>query len=185
MEPNPQSTEYEFEFALTGISELTQEVEDALFEAGCDDATLSVRSGRIFLTFSRQGASIKDAVLRAIQDVRNARIGAEVLRVDQGNLVTQAEIARKIGRSRQLVHQYIGGTRGPGGFPPPVCEISEGSPLWDWCEVASWLCDNNMIQESLLREAEELEVINTVLEMEHLRKARPGLTDEVSRAVLS
>src|SRR4029079_9205825 len=112
-------TEYDFTLALTGITELTREIEDALFEAGCDDATLSLRCGRIYATFSREADSLKDAILSAINDVRNAGIGADVLRVDECNLITQAEIARKSGRSRQLIHQYIKGIRGPGGFPPP------------------------------------------------------------------
>jgi hypothetical protein len=185
MDPHTGETEHDFVLVLSGISTLTSDVEDALFEAGCDDATLSVRSGRVYLTFSRLGASIKDAILTAIQNVRDANIGADVLRVDYCNLVTQADIARRLGRSRQLVHQYINGSRGPGGFPAPVCEICDGSTLWSWCEVAGWLWENDMIKEDVLRESEEVEVINSVLEMEHQRKTRPQLTEEVVKAVQS
>jgi hypothetical protein len=84
----------------------------------------------VFLTFSRTAASLKEAIFSAIGDVRKANIGADVLRVDVCNLVTQADIARKIGRTRQLVHQYITGVRGPGGFPSPACDITDGDPLW-------------------------------------------------------
>lgn len=49
----PCEHEHDFVLALTGVSELSQEQEDALFEAGCDDATISIRSGRVFLSFSR------------------------------------------------------------------------------------------------------------------------------------
>lgn len=177
--------EHDFVLVLNGITGLGPAVEDALLEAGCDDATASLRSGRVYLTFSRLSTSLKDAILSAIHDVRRAKIGADVLRVDYCNLVTQSDIARKIGRSRQLVHQYINGSRGPGGFPPPVCEICDESPLWYWCEVANWLWENSMIKESVLRDAEEVDVINSVLEMEHQRKTRPGLTEEVVRAVQS
>jgi hypothetical protein len=183
MEPYVSKTEYDFVLVLTSIAELTSEIENALFEAGCDDATVSVRSGRIYLTFSRRATSLKDAILSAIQNVRDARMGAEVLRVDSCSLVSQADIARRIGRSRQLVHQYINATRGPGGFPAPVSEICDGSPLWYWCEVAQWLWQSNMIRESVLREAEEVEVINSVLEMAYQQKTKPELTDEVVRAV--
>ena len=69
------------------------------FQAGCDDATISVCSGRIYITFSRVAASLKDAILRAIRDVESTKICAEVLDVDTCNLVTQADIARKIGRT--------------------------------------------------------------------------------------
>ena len=118
MEPGTAcECEHDFALVLTGIAELSSEAENALFEAGCDDGTISVRFGRIYMTFSRNAACLKDAILSAIRDVQSAKIGALVLRVDTCNLVTQADIARKIGRTRQLVHQYITGRRGPGGFP--------------------------------------------------------------------
>src|SRR5208337_3869719 len=117
---NECEPEHDFALILSGITELTPEVQDALFEAGCEDGTISVRAGRVYLTFSRNSRSLKDAILTAIQDVKCARVGADVLRVDVCNLVTQADIARKIGRSRQLVHQYIAGIRGPGNFPAPA-----------------------------------------------------------------
>jgi hypothetical protein len=68
--------EHDFELVLTGITELTTEVEDALFEAGCDDATLSARSGQVFLTFSRTAPTREDAIQSAIRDVQKANIGA-------------------------------------------------------------------------------------------------------------
>jgi hypothetical protein len=64
-----------------------------------------------------------------------------------------------------------------------VSEIYDGSPVWYWCEVAYRLWENNMIRESVLRDAEEIDVINSVLEMEYQRKTRPDLTAEVVRAV--
>jgi hypothetical protein len=175
--------EHDFTLVLTGVTELTPAVEDALFEAGCDDATLSLRFGRAFLTFSRTAPALKDAILSAIRDVRQAGIGADVLRVDTCDLVTQADIARRIGRSRQLVHQFLTGERGPGGFPPPVCHISDDSPLWLWCEVAYWLRQNDMIKEDVLRDAEEVAVINNALDLEHQRRRNPQLTQEVLQSV--
>lgn len=183
MKKAARENEYDFALVLTGISEVTTEVEDALFKAGCDDATISVRCGRVFLTFSRTTRSLMDAILSAIQDVRKAKTGAEVLRVDVSSLVTQAEIARKIGRSRQLVHQYMTGVRGPGGFPAPVCDVTDGASLWQWSEVAHWLWQNDMIKEDVLREAQAAAVINSVLDLEHQRRAEPALTAEVVRRV--
>ncbi len=175
--------EHDFALVLTGITDLTPEAEDALFEAGCDDATLSVRFGGAFLTFSRSASTLKDAILSAIRDVRRAGIGADVLRIDNCDLVTQADIARRIGRSRQLVHQYITGKRGPGGFPRPVCLITEGTPLWMWCEVAYWLRQNNMIKEEDLRDAEQVALINSVLDFLHQQQHDPQLTEEVLRLI--
>lgn len=175
--------EYDFTLILAGFSQDSAGIEEALFAAGCDDATLAFRSGRPMLTFSRSGNSIKDAIVTAIQDVRKAGIGADVIRVDVCHLVTISEIARRIGRTRQVVHQYMRGQRGPGGFPGPVCEIGAGIMAWYWCEVAFWLWKNDMIKEDILRDAIEVDTINSVLEMEHLRKQDADLIDEVRRSI--
>ena len=65
--------EREFDFALVidCVPELTPAVEDAFFEAGCDDATLSIRYGRLYAEFSRSAPALKDAILSAIRDSRD------------------------------------------------------------------------------------------------------------------
>lgn len=178
-------SEHDFTLLLEGISQIDASAENALFEADCDDATVSVRSGRVYLVFSRTAPSLKHAILSAIRDVRASDIGASVLRVDVCDLVTQADIARRIGRSRQLVNQYISGARGPGSFPAPVCNITDGAPLWYWCEVAYWLWQNDFIKEEVLREAQELAVINSILELERQRHIEPALTKEIMKALCS
>lgn len=177
-------SEYDFTLLLDGSREITDDIERALDEAGCDDATLSQRSGRLHLTFSRLAPSMKDAIVSALLDVVKAGVGLTVIRVDDCSLVTQAEIARHIGRTRQLVNQYINGQRGPGGFPAPACNITEASPLWYWCEVAHWLFENNLIKEQQLRDAQELSTINTALELLHQRRVAPELTSEIQGRLL-
>ena len=66
--------EHDFTLVLEGVRDL--EVNDALFEAGCDDATLSIRSGQAFLTFARRAESLSAAVDSAIRDVAKAKIVA-------------------------------------------------------------------------------------------------------------
>ena len=180
-----QTCEREFDFALvlSGVHELTPEVEDRLFEAGCDDATLSVQYGYIYMEFSRAAASMKDAILSAISDVKKANVGADVWRVDECNLVTPSEIGRRINRSRQQVHQYMTGQRGPGGFPAPECNLTTGAPLWAWCAVSYWLWQNDMIRPEELQNAEVVAAINNVLEAAHQRGRNPELVAEVVRAV--
>jgi hypothetical protein len=173
--------EYEFTLILSGIPDLTSDVTSALFEAGCDDATPSMCQGRAYLDFTRTAPSFEDAILSAIDNVRRAGIGAEVLRIDSCDLVTQSEIAQRIDRSRQQVHQYVTGERGPGGFPPPACRMSEeqDSRLWDWREVASWLYQNNLIPESTVRDATVIALVNSALELHQQQAVRPKLVKEV------
>jgi hypothetical protein len=175
----PCDPEYEFVLVLGDVPDLTTEVEDALYEAGCSDGTIGMQAGRLSIDFTRRAASKKDAILSAIKDVRNAKIGARVLRVDDCDLVTQAEIGRRIERSRQQVHQYVSGERGPGGFPPPVCQIIDGTPLWHWCEVAYWLASHDMITEEAMIAARDTETINAILSFVNQQATHPDLVADI------
>ena len=48
---------YNFVLVLSGVSETDGRVEDALYDAGCDDATLAFRAGIAYLEFDRRGTS--------------------------------------------------------------------------------------------------------------------------------
>jgi hypothetical protein len=171
----PCESEHEFVLTLDRITEPNEEVENALFDAGCDDCTIATQSGRVYLSFTRIAGSISDAILTAIRDVRKAGTGATILRVDNCNLVTQSEIGRKIGRTRQQVHQYVTGERGPGGFPPPACHIADKASLWRWCEVAHWLYENGILKENALRAAQAVDAINSVLEFTYQKNLNRDL----------
>ena len=179
MTANSGNCEREFEFALIvgGVPELNDAIMDALSDAGCNDATVSMQYGLLYLEFGRTANSLQDAIISAIRNVLDAGIGASVVRVDDCNLVTQAEIARRMGRSRQMVFQYITGARGPGGFPPPACLLTEERPLWQWCAVSYWLYTNNLLREEECLHAAVVEAINNLLERQHMP---PGLFDRVS-----
>lgn len=175
--------EYEFSLILTGVEDFSDQFADAMFEAGCDDALFGSRHQTIYADFSREADSLKEAILSAIADIRGAGVGAGVLSVDEGNLVTKAEIGRRIGRTRQMVHQYAMGTRGPGGFPPPACEISDGNPVWDWREVADWLSRQGIIDEETARDADVVNSINLALGYQRLTQRSPELAGEINRSL--
>ena len=80
--PTTPDGEYLFTIELVGVDELTRPLEDALYEAGCDDATLSLRGGRAFLAFARAADSFEEAVQSAMTDVTSAGIGTQVVLVD-------------------------------------------------------------------------------------------------------
>jgi hypothetical protein len=174
---------YEFSLVIDGVPHLTRRVEDALFEAGCDDATLSVRRGHLYAEFARAASSMKDAILSAIRDIRSSGIGASVLCVDECNVVTQAEIARRIHRTRQMINQYISGERGPGNFPAPEHRLADGSPLWFWSSVSAWLADNGIIPPEESLNAQIVAAINTSLEQTRQKKRNPGLIKEIAKGL--
>jgi predicted DNA-binding transcriptional regulator AlpA len=67
-------------------------------------------------------------------------LGFEPLAVED-EVVSMADIAERMGRSRQSVSMLVSGQRGPGGFPRPVAG-NVRSPLWHWADVASWFESN-------------------------------------------
>jgi len=128
----------EYEFELTARGALTDDVIDALVEAGCDDATFSTKDGLTFAAFSRKAGTLLEAVVSAIEALESVGLG--VLRVDPDELVWASEIASRTGRSRQSIDQLVKGKRGPGGFPAPASHATR-NPLWRWSEVEAWFAE--------------------------------------------
>ena len=172
-------SEYDFTLILTGITDFDETTVDRLFEAGCDDSTVAKRSGRVYITFSREAESLTDAVFSAIDDVNRSGIGAKVLRVDDCNLITQAEVARRLGRTRQNIEQYAKGSRGRGGFPAPACNLTEGVPLYYWCEVAYWANKTGMLTDEANKNAQAIATLNMILELEHQKEIVPELARQM------
>jgi len=154
---------FAFTLILGGLQRLNQEVEDRLYEAGCDDALLGQRDGTVFLDFDREAESLEAAIVTAIRDVRRAKTSAVVTRVEPDDLVSQAEIARRLGQSRESVRKYVLGVRGPGGFPAPVAGVKGTSALWRWSEVARWLTSANLLDRTAVDDAELIAAVNSLL----------------------
>ena len=62
---------FNFTLVLHGVNESIKGLEDALFEAGCDDALINFRNGMVYLDFDRNSSSLDEAVNSAIQQVKN------------------------------------------------------------------------------------------------------------------
>ena len=71
---------YDFTFTLAGVDDLTAEVADALYEAGCDDASPHSEGPTVYLDFHREAESLGDAIGSAVKSVERA--GYAVSRVD-------------------------------------------------------------------------------------------------------
>jgi uncharacterized protein (DUF433 family) len=75
-------TRYEFTVFLAGLTEITEEAADALFEAGCDDGSPASCDGAVWSTFHREASSLQDAISSAVADTQKA--GYRVERVEVG-----------------------------------------------------------------------------------------------------
>jgi hypothetical protein len=129
---------HEFTLLVEGADLQSDPAQDALFEAGCDDATIGVTAGVQHLHFDREARSLAEALVSAITAVEQAVPGVRVVRVAPDEYVTLAEIAKRIGRTRESVRLLATGDRGPGDFPPPAARAEQRNKLWRWAEVARW-----------------------------------------------
>ena len=73
---------HRFTFILSGVSEITPELADAIYGATRGDIEFNMRDGVAFLEFDRSAASLHDAITSAITQVAGAGVGVRVVRVE-------------------------------------------------------------------------------------------------------
>ena len=131
-------TTYQFTLIVEGPDLQADDLIDALYEAGCDDALVGRVDDSQYLDFERAAPSLEEAILSAVTDVEHLD-GVEVIRLADAGLVSMADIAARTHRTRESVRLLIAGERGPGGFPPPITDPRNRYRLWRWSEVERWL----------------------------------------------
>lgn len=62
-------TEHTFTLTLPNTSTLTDDQVDAIYDAGCDDATISECDGVVSLTFTREAPTREEAIRSAVADI--------------------------------------------------------------------------------------------------------------------
>ena len=166
---------FEFSIVASGLDPQAEDFESRFYEAGCDDATVSFQKGHIILDFSREAKSIDAALSTAVKAAKKA--GATVDRIEPDPLVSLADIAARAGMSRAAMTQYSKGQRSK-GFPAPIARVTSDSPLWDWAEVARWLCDHKKVPRETVVEAAALRAANGAI-----GRGEPQIADAVRRSV--
>jgi len=151
-----EKTVYNFVLVLSGISEPDSRLEDGLFEAGCDDATLAFRHGIPYLEFDRKAESFEEAVLSAVQTAERADPRIKAVRIEPGDLVNASEIARRVQCTREYIRLLAQGKRGEGEFPTPHSGITSKTLIWSWAEVVRWLFEHNVIEDRTVLDAAEI-----------------------------
>ena len=63
---------FDFQVVLNGIQEMDEQTAETLYSAGCDDGTPFSRDGFAAVGFSRDAATLEDAIRSAISDVNRA-----------------------------------------------------------------------------------------------------------------
>ena len=141
----------------------------ALFEAGCDDAAVGQSDGVQFVDFDREAGTLDGAILSAVDDLERLD-GVEVVRIADAGLASLADIAARLGRTRESVRLLVKGARGPGGFPKPVTDPRSRYRLWRWSDVERWFTER--LGEVLpLSQDEVVATFSVALELRRLRRS--------------
>jgi len=151
---------YEFEliFRLPTSNDDPDNYIDKLYEAGCDDALVSVgRKGVIALNFIRESISAYEAVTSAIKDIKKAIPKSELIEASP-DYVSITDIAEILGHSRQNARKLL---LSNSDTPLP---IHTGNPsVWHLSEVLQWIVEKEKkysISQALLDISETTKKVN-------------------------
>ena len=162
---------YDFTLIVEGPDLQDGDRIDALYELGCDDALAGSSHGVQHLDFSREAASMEDAVLSAVVAVERIE-GVRVVHIADAGLLSMADIAARTGRTRESVRLLIEGKRGPGGFPPPATDPRSRYRLWRSAEVARWFSAHFGDAQGI-DDDRALAALNASLELRRYGRERP------------
>ena len=171
----------EYEFTLIIDGDLTDEdTVEALFEAGCDDATIGGINNIGTADFAREARSLADAIVTAIAAVESVP-GLRVRRLEPDDLVTIPDIAERLGRTAESVRLLANGERGGGTFPAPISHLVTKHRMWRWSDVAAWA---GQLDAEHVHNARLIAATNAMLELRQIHETDPDLLKDL-RALLN
>jgi len=98
-------------------------------------------NGSVIALATVEAASALAAADALVADVRNRVPDARPIRIDP-DLVSVADIADRVGVTREAVRNWAKGLRRDGGFPAPLGVVGAASKptyVWGWARVNEWL----------------------------------------------
>jgi hypothetical protein len=168
-------------FLASGVS--VDDLSIRLYER-IDDASLMGPDGdgSFLLEFDRRSTSLSRALVSALKELLHTLPAATVLRVEEDDLATMADIAKRSGRTPESIRLLVNGKRGPGGFPPAAGRIDARTKIWRWTDAARWF--EETLKEPLPDTADSafLQAFNDALE---IRRLSTGLGKPQRQAVAS
>lgn len=137
-------TLYHFSILIRDAEKEMPNLEDILFEAGCDDALICFYNQSVYLEFDREAKTAQEAIQSAFNDIRQA--GFSDLVLQEAGVSSLSEIAARTGLTRAAISNYANGKRAK-DFPRPIYGVASGSALYSWKEVANWLYQRKKISK--------------------------------------
>lgn len=72
---------WSFTLHLKGADD-TEDLANAIYDAGGSDATVSSRAGRVVVGFDREGPTLDQAIKSAIENIRSAGVDVDHVSID-------------------------------------------------------------------------------------------------------
>jgi hypothetical protein len=172
-------------FAIPGAAEPDEFAVRVYDDARLQDMALMGpdEHGLFEAEFERESRSLPAAAVSAMHDLSSVLPEAELIRIENDNLVTIAAIARRLGRSHESVRLYSKNKRGPGNFPAPVGRIDDKTAIWDWGDIAQWWEQAHGEPVQGTADSAFLTMINDALEMRRVASRLGGEQDAELLAV--
>lgn len=142
---------YHFSILIRDANATMSDLEDKLFESGCDDALVCFYNQNVYLEFDRTAPTAKEAIESAFANIKQA--GFSDLILQESGVSSLSEIASRSGLTRAALSNYAKGKRGK-NFPAPLYGVATGSALYSWVEVAKWLHQHNHLSAAQLEVAQ-------------------------------
>ena len=162
--------DFTLKFALGQQDADPESYVDRLYEAGCDDALIGIgKRGRIALDFSREADSAEQALLSAINNVKQAIPDAVFIEATP-DFVGVPDIANVLGVSRQYIGKIV--ARHASRLPPPA--HAGARDVWHLETMLRWLVERG------LREVDTtlIEISRANMRLNHARE-RSHFADEI------
>jgi hypothetical protein len=122
-------------FDVKAVGGDAEQYAERLGAGGCDDAIVGIgKPGCLALTFDREAAHAREAVLSAMRDATGALPGVVLLEASP-DLVGLSDLADIVGRTRQNMRKLL--LTCGGSAPAPAHEGS--SSMWHLAPVLAWL----------------------------------------------
>jgi len=141
--------------------------QNLLDDSGLDDGSIIIsgngQSASIMVT--REAASLDDAILTVIEDIRSS--GFVPVGIANDDIVSLSDIARRLNRTHESVRLLAAGKRGPGGFPAPIA-----SGMYSWNAVRTWCVKHQIATPIIDTELDTLAAADLML---RARLIRPKL----------
>jgi hypothetical protein len=176
---------YTFTLRFLAGSQSADELSVSIYER-IDDASLMGpdHDGSFLLELDRRSSSLPRALGVAVAELLQTLPDVTVLRVEEDDLATMADIAKRSGRTPESIRLLVSGRRGPGGFPPAAGRIDARTKVWRWADVAEWF--EQAIGEPLPGTSDSafLQAFNSALEIRRLARRLGGPQRRAIAAVL-